>query len=564
LSYFQAIFTPLYLPMKSKILTLFLLLALAGNNCQAQLANIKFGASGKETKFNFYPFFLGSDQSGYYVMRMKRTGTPGIKVFKGGDSKSKLALMLLGFAKFRSDAKLLNPSSYMSPSAEYYLEKYDNDLALSFQKDLILPDVKNEDFLVKNAFFAGGKVYLFSTTWYSKLNKTVARIHEIDMDGKFGKATEVGTIEGKTKNNESDDNTFECKLSANGKHIIVFSTQMDDEKKPKTMTAMLLDPSLAIIWKNTFEISPKDDLDVMDITLDDKGHLYATCQVFYPEKEAKNYSQKFFYKVFYLPGTEGTQKSYELNLGADVYVSDLKIVWDDKGNPVITGFYSEKSANKIKGFYSKTLDPVTFTETGKVMADFDTRFQIEMEGAKKGAKGKEISDLHIRKMFPNADGTITFIAEKYWIEAHDNNNNSMIGAALGGYNFYYNYEDILLFNMTIDGKMNWVKKVLKYQRTYNDGGLYNSFITTKKGDDIFLVYNAHRSDPDEMMVNTNKAIAYVTKVDKTGKATTEKLFNAREAEVIMTPRIHFKASDSKIIIHNIKDSEYKYAEVNFQ
>ncbi len=550
--------------MKSKILALFLLLALAGNNCQAQLANIKFGASGKETKFNFYPFFLGSDQSGYYVMRMKRTGTPGIKVFKGGDSKSKLALMLLGFAKFRSDAKLLNPSSYMSPSAEYYLEKYDNDLALSFQKDLILPDVKNEDFLVKNAFFAGGKVYLFSTTWYSKLNKTVARIHEIDMEGKFGKATEVGTIEGKTKNNESDDNTFECKLSANGKHIIVFSTQMDDEKKPKTMTAMLLDPSLAIIWKNTFEIGPKDDLDVMDITLDDKGHLYATCQVFYPEKEAKNYSQKFFYKVFYLPGTEGTQKSYELNLGADVYVSDLKIVWDDKGNPVITGFYSEKSANKIKGFYSKTLDPVTFTETGKVMADFDTRFQIEMEGAKKGAKGKEISDLHIRKMFPNADGTITFIAEKYWIEAHDNNNNSMIGAALRGYNFYYNYEDILLFNMTIDGKMNWVKKVLKYQRTYNDGGLYNSFITTKKGDDIFLVYNAHRSDPDEMMVNTNKAIAYVTKVDKTGKATTEKLFNAREAEVIMTPRIHFKASDSKIIIHNIKDSEYKYAEVNFQ
>lgn len=550
--------------MKSKILAFFLLLALIGNNCQAQLANITFGASGKETKFNFYPFFLGSDETGYYVMRMKKTGVPGIKVFKGGDSKSKLALMLLGFAKFRSDAKLVNPSSYMSPYAEYYLEKYDNNLALSYQKDIILPDVKNEDFLVKNAFFAGGKIYLFSTTWYSKLNKTVARIHEIDRDGKFGKATEVGTIEGKTKNNESDDNTFECKLSANGKHIIVFSTQMDDEKKPKTMTAMLLDPSLAIIWKNTFEIDPKDDLDVMDITLDDKGHLYATCQVFYPEKEAKNYSQKFFYKVYYLPGTQGTQKSYELYLGPDVYVSDLKIVWDDNGNPVITGFYSEKSANKIKGFYSKTLDPVSFTETAKVMADFDTRFQIEMEGAKKGAKGKEISDLHIRKMFTNSDGTITFVAEKYWIEAHDNNNNSMLGAALGSYNFYYNYEDILLFNMTIDGKMNWVKKVLKYQRTYNDGGLFNSFIATKKGDDIFLVYNANRNDPDDIMINPNKAVAYVSRVDKNGKSVTEKLFNAKEAEVIMTPRIHYKASDSKLIIHNIKNSEYKYAEVNFQ
>lgn len=549
--------------MKNQFFTLLLFFSLIAGSSYAQLANIKFGASGRETKFNFYPFFLGSDQSGYYVMRMKRTGTPGIKVFKGGDSKSKLALMLIGFARFRSDAKLLNPASYMSPSAEYYLEKYDNNLSLSFQKDIILPDVKNEDFLVKNAFFAGGKIYLFSTTWYSKLNKTVARIHEIDMDGKFGKAVEVGTIEGKTKNNESDDNTFECKLSENGKHIIVFSSEMDDEKKPKTMTAMLLDPSLATIWKNTFEISPKDDLDVMDITLDNKGHLYATCQVFYPEKEAKNYSQKFFYKVFYLPGTSGTQKSFELNLGPDVFVSDIKIVWDDKGNPVITGFYSEKSANKIKGFYSKTLDPVTFEETAKVMADFDTRFQIEMEGAKKGAKGKEIGDLHVRKMFPNADGTITYIAEKYWIEAHDNNNNSMLASALGSYNFYYNYEDILLFNMTIDGKMNWVKKVLKYQRTLNDGGLYNSFIATKKGDDIFLLYNANRNNPDDLMANPNKAVAYVTKVDKNGNAATENLFNAREVEVIMTPRIHYKASDSKIIIHNIKDSEYKFAEVNF-
>jgi hypothetical protein len=121
----------------------------------------------------------------------------------------------------------------------------------------------------------------------------------------------------------------------------------------------------------------------------------------------------------------------------------------------------------------------------------------------------------------------------------------------------------MVFNMKQTGEMNWCRKIPKYQTTVNDGAFFNSFCSATKDGNIYLMYNGHRDDPDNQMSNTRRCTAYISKVDVSGNLTTEKLFNAREEEVTMTPRFHLERADGSIFMHNIRNSDFRFATIKF-
>jgi hypothetical protein len=554
-----------------KLSLLFIALLIHSVNGFGQLAGIQFGGESRESKFNFYTHIIDADEQNLWVMRLQKTGSPRLKLMKGGDGKATASLLLLGVAKFRDDSKLNHPEFHFKPGTEYFIEKYDRQLNQQFSNPIKVPDVKNEDFLTKNAFRLNNKNYLFNTTWFSKDNKTIADFRAVADDGSLSAPITIGEIKEKTSSNSSDNNTFEYIISEDKNTVLVYAEEVENEKKPKLLHLYYFDSNLSKTKEETLTLDIKEkDVETKSVVYNNDGKVAILMRVYYDEKERKNYAQKFYFKALLYSGSGKEVKITDIRIGEDDYVADIKLSFSNDGKLQAVGFYSGKSANKIKGFFSRVYNTNDLSEEINVKKDLPQQFFTEFMGQKKGSKAKEISDMHIRKSYYNEDGSFTYIAEKYHIEAHSGNNSGMgmggLGGAISGAAtalFIYNYEDLAVFNMNRNGDLNWVKKVVKYQRTTDDGGIYNSFAVSRKDENLYFLYNANRNDPDDVMLTPRKATSYITKIDRAGNSSTEKLFNARDEDIIMTPKINMVMPDGTVIVHNIKNTRFKFARVSF-
>lgn len=548
--------------MKQYLFISFFLLSALG--LKAQMARVEFGSEGKETKFNFFPLIVGEKGDNTYVLRMRRTGAPRVKLLKGAETKAKLMLLAVGASRFRNDSRLNEPEFYFTPSCEYSLEIYDKDAMQKGNYPITLPDVKDEDFMVKRMYMFNQRLWLFATTWYKKEKKTIARFFPCDELGKLGEPVELGTINGKTPDNESDDNTYECAYSQKRSRIAIFSHEMSDLKINPKFHFHVLDADLKTVWKRSLSLRDNPDIDIQDVQVDERGFVTLITRIYYEKGENDAAAQKFFYRIYEFGPSESDYLSYDLKLLPDQYVSDIRVFHDANDNLMINGFYSLKSANKIRGFFSRSLSAGGLKETASISQDLPQSFFTEFLGNKKGSKATEISELHIRQIYPQGDGSVTFIAERYFIDVVNNNGGGMgsIGQ-MANQTFNYIYEDIMVFNLKQNGQMNWCRKVPKYQTTVNDGAFFNSFCSTSRNGNIYLMYNAHRDDPDNQMSNTRRCTAYLSRVDAQGNLTTEKLFNAKEEEVTMSPRFHLERADGSIFIHNIRGTNFRFANIRF-
>jgi hypothetical protein len=122
---------------------------------------------------------------------------------------------------------------------------------------------------------------------------------------------------------------------------------------------------------------------------------------------------------------------------------------------------------------------------------------------------------------------------------------------------------ILVFNITRDGKVGWVKPIPKKQLTFGDGALFSSVISEMSKGNLYLIYNAHKDDVTKTMSNPGTSVSYITKISSTGEEKTERLFNSKEEATVMTPRINYKPGGDRIIIHNVKGKNFKLAEIGF-
>jgi hypothetical protein len=542
----------------------FVFIFLSVSMLHAQFARVEFGSEGKETKFNFYPLIVGEKGDNLYVMRMRRTGSPRVKLLKGSEKKAKLMLLAIGASRFRDDSRLNEPEFYFTPSCEYSLEIYDAKALQKGNFPIAVPDVKDQDFMVKRMYMFNQRLWLFATTWYKKDKKTIARFFPCDEQGKLGEPVELGTITGKTADNESDDNTYECAYSQKRSRIAIFSHEMSDIKINPKFHFHVLDAEMKTVWKRSLSLKDNPDIDIQNVQVDERGFVTLITRIFYEKGDNDAAAQRFFYRIYEFGPNDADYLSYDLKLLPDQYVSDIKVFHDASDNLIINGFYSMKSANKIRGFYSRTLSSENLKEIAAVTQDLPQSFFTEFLGSRRGSKATEISELHIRKIYPQGDGSVTFIAERYFIDVVNNNGGGVgnIGQ-MANQTFTFNYEDIMVFNMKQTGEMNWCRKVPKYQTTVNDGAFFNSFCSATKDGNIYLMYNGHRDDPDNQMSNTRRCTAYISKVDVSGNLTTEKLFNAREEEVTMTPRFHLERADGSIFMHNIRNSDFRFATIKF-
>ncbi len=170
-----------------------------------------------------------------------------------------------------------------------------------------------------------------------------------------------------------------------------------------------------------------------------------------------------------------------LNFGAN-FVADLTCKPDLQENLVITGFYSNRPGAELSGILFAKLEAVSNYVSIISYDPFSPQLLARYLSAREVARGRELADFFLDQMVQRADGGVMLLAEQYYVTT------SGWRDAYGFYNTRttYNYNDVLVFAISPQGKIEWTSIVQKQQQSPTPDEL--SYALMVGPEDLFVFY----------------------------------------------------------------------------
>jgi hypothetical protein len=172
----------------------------------------------------------------------------------------------------------------------------------------------------------------------------------------------------------------------------------------------------------------------------------------------------------------------------------MQFSFDNKGNIICGGFYSDKGTTTMKGAYFFTIDFTTKAIVKKSFKEFGVEFltqnltEREKEKVeKKLEKGKEVEEYAYKldDLILREDGGLVLVGEQAYSVTTTHYSSS--GMSYKETRYYYN--DIVVVNISPEGEIEWGTKIPKRQMTTNDGGYFSSYLMVVLKDKLYFIFN---------------------------------------------------------------------------
>ena len=139
----------------------------------------------------------------------------------------------------------------------------------------------------------------------------------------------------------------------------------------------------------------------------------------------------------------------------------------------------------------------------------------------------------------------------------------------GRVDYYYNYNDIIVFNIQPDGTIAWSSRVEKQQTSSNDQGYFSSYAMNTVADKLCFVFNDNphntRTNSIRATVSTsNSTVVTVAEVDRNGQVTRYPLFQNKEEGIMTRPKICRQVGRRDMALYGEKGRTYKFGLLSFQ
>ena len=539
--------------MKIILKTILLLTAIIMAPHAAISQKIEMGPEYESKAKNNKPVLLGIKDGVAYVVRVTGYGNTIYNGLFRSDGKAAIGALVLGYSKFSNDAPFNEEKLYYAENCHYFFEKYDDNMKQISSKELDVEfNAKKDIFDFVKFGMLGNQLFAISYKFDEGKAENILQYHTISDEGVINKSpTVISSYTTTNKYNKGlKDNSYRVLLSPNNKKMAIINAELEFPKNTsgkKSIEIQFFNENSEEVSKERFDLPiTEKNVKLEKLKLSNTGDLAALFKK-EPEDKKKDGPDAEYTLFTYL---NSSKKLEEFAVKLDgKYTNDINFEFDDFNNLQVAGFYSGTNKSSAEGYFYQSINTSNATKQKDAEAGFTQEFIVAAVGAKKAKNTDELRNFHMRKIIPLKDGRTILLAEKYYIIYDDNT-------------FKFNYEDMYVIMLDKTGEYEWVQKVLKYQYTIGDGGLYCSFCSIANESEVVLIYNANRDDPDDRMTNTNKATAYQTTVPLDGtKPKTKKLFNAKELETIMVPKIYLQESEESLLIYNITGRFYKYARV---
>lgn len=222
------------------------------------------------------------------------------------------------------------------------------------------------------------------------------------------------------------------------------------------------------------------------------------------------------YKFELLQITENEVKTFEFQKG-DISYRNLRLIFDKTDQTLkAIGTYSEKSDRYIEGVVYLSFDMNNLNNVSTKLSPFSEDF-IALNFGKKRNKG--LYNYFLRDILQKENGDYVLVSEE--LDVIDRR----LEFGVKNSNYFFQFNDILVAELSKDGDLNWVRSINKKQEiselSYTP---FSSFSGGVFGNDIFLLFNAKKvlkKKTSNLFYSSSPSPArqYVIRIDESGVVT---------------------------------------------
>ena len=400
--------------------------------------------------------------------------------------------------------KISEPYKVFDASEKIYFAKGNEALALKLdgkeiliqkfntEKPSFIKEKKYEKFFPKNysvedILEIGERYFLFYSSWDGDKDKEQLFSVEIDFDkGEFLTSKLMFQVSGKIAGTMARSGMFSMTVEdkfdifrSYDKKSILVQYRKKPEVKRDTKSFDII--GLAAFDSQLNEISNREitmpyterRMNNLDYQLDNEGNLYLLTKVFHDDsnddkKKKKDTEANYHIELFQIPS-----KSDKINISRfdnkDKFITKLWLFDSSKDFLVCGGFYSNgkgdfDDSDGILAFKidkaGKVYDHVSHDIPVSILNQYESA-KTKKKNEKKEKNGEEakFSDLILRDLIVNEDGSLVLVGEQYFIKEHTTYSSK--GGARTYYTYHYN--DMLVTKIGVNGALNWMSKIPKSQ-----------------------------------------------------------------------------------------------------
>lgn len=298
---------------------------------------------------------------------------------------------------------------------------------------------------------------------------------------------------------------------------------------------------------------PVEDIFITGFECDDKDNAFVLID--FPESPVKKRGES--QRKFFLYAISATQSDLtEFELGNDsTSIIDLGLVVNTYyQNVTVSGFYRNKTTEtSLDGIFMCSIDIGSLTFRMRKSYPFDKTLVQKFTSVLTNENSPGLSDLLIRKIIPRSDGGCMVIAEKSY-ETKQVYTYFVNGFQQTSSRTVYNYDEVLVFSLDPDGKIQFNDVIKKRQSSVNDGGYYSSFVTLNTNSSVALIYSMDASAESDIMIST---------ISPKGEIDTRILIKAMSYYVSLMPPESRQISANSTLICAMKDRKFSIMKVTY-
>ncbi len=524
-----------------------------------------------------------------------QSSTNDYQIIWGDVQKTKRAVSLDDIFGFDNTGLYFVKKGFKSGGFGYkpvaFLEHYNNSLKRTSSIELKL-EYNKKKMYYDHVIHFNNEIYLFSFYINKKLGKMFLFMQKVDKKtmmptNQLTKVSET-EIKGIFSGNHGD---FDYKTSRDDSKLMIFNTFPEEKGKPQRFGLTIFDQNVKEIWSKTLSLPYNDELfDIQDYIVDNDGNVHIVSLLYKDKRKEKRKGQpNYIYQIYSIYNQGKDVKEYSIELEGK-FITDMKLAINDQKDIICAGFYAEKSGSSIIGTYNVKLNPETKEIVSRHMNEFGVDYVNQeasdeeddvdekkvssksKESKKDKEKEKEMADYQLDEIIFNENGESYLIAEQYYYTVHTYVTSDGKGSSTTRTTYHYFYNDIIVVKMSKEGKIVWVSKIPKKQRSTNDNGFYSSYVMATINGKMNFFFNDHLDNvniannvkPKAILTQSKNSVMVRVELDVDGKTTKDAMFNTRDVEISIRPKVCKQISDNQLMIYGKRGKKENVAVITFR
>lgn len=343
------------------------------------------------------------------------------------------------------------------------------------------------------------------TTIFERRNRnaesTEIYVTQYDRDGKCLLPEKL--IHTQHDRSEQRRNSFECKLSPDSSHILVYFDSEKERKHSEGISFKCYSNEWTLQWEKDMRLPPSTDvLQPHHFIVDNEGGVYMMSGR-KPVKAAADWThpQGGKYVVYHYNPALNKLKQYDINL-KDKQVVSVDFILNQKQELVIAGYYSDNFQNRASGTLLFCIQAGGGPIKTASYTPFARGFIKEMTGKEKGT----LDEFYLDYLYLTDSGTVVIAGEQYYVSRLVSTDPTT-GRQLVEYR--YNFDDIMVCMMDTAAQHLWNVRIPKKQFTsiLNDANC--SYSCALAENMVSLTFNdSEANNSREKSGNPTEAVAW--------------------------------------------------------